>query len=496
MTPFDRFLDAFGDRLADASANRSARLRRRRSLVFIGALPAGTVVAVVALLVSSGRQLDPVAEARAALAPPGEIVYMKITSTLIAPKTSHPTPPQTTEQWSATDPPRWRFVQRIQPGREEFAYAHGAQSYYNADRDRLQVRTGYSDRGPGARVPSLLGLGSGDVQADLRSMLAGGKVTDMGTARVGGRTVRRLVSERLQGQHFRTRLIYDVDPRSFAPVQATLSTTFPHMHFVTRMHIDDYKRIPLNARTVALLQIRDECHHPDACGGPQAPAGEVRAAEERPQGLSPPAGGDARSVTAPRSHRSFCTPADRRRRVPAGGRRRLQQEVDAMSNAADWEDKLQENPLLSRLVREAGMDDAITFWGYIGPSSDENTISLHPSLESPHGSVEIAKKDIVHVEDVPENILLFGAKVVWVRRDAAIARRGAEPAVTLGKMKRADTIDPASVPAPNLEEVQVGRLRMNVKTLASDPDCHSPCATCRDCSSVCICICRYTDPPA
>lgn len=165
-----------------------------------------------------------------------------------------------------------------------------------------------------------------------------------------------------------------------------------------------------------------------------------------------------------------------------------------MGNAADWEDKLQENPLLSQLVSEAGTEDAITFWGYIGPSSNENAISLHPSLESPHGSVEISKGDIVHVEDVPESILLFGAKVVWVRRDAAITRRGGNSADALGKMKRQDTVE-APMPV-NVEEVSSGRLRMNMKTLASDPDCHSPCATCRDCSSVCICICRYTDPPA
>jgi hypothetical protein len=144
------------------------------------------------------------------------------------------------------------------------------------------------------------------------------------------------------------------------------------------------------------------------------------------------------------------------------------------------------------LVREV-TEDAITFWGYIGPSNDENAISLHPSLESPHASIEIAKSDIVHVEDVPESILLFGAKVVWVRRDAAIARRDADTASVLGKLKHQDIAEEAA-PA-NVEDVQSGRLRMQMKVAASDPDCHSPCATCRDCSSVCICICRYTDPP-
>jgi len=163
-----------------------------------------------------------------------------------------------------------------------------------------------------------------------------------------------------------------------------------------------------------------------------------------------------------------------------------------MSGEAGWQEGLEENPLLSRLVREAGVDESITFWGYIGPSSDENVISLHPSLETPRGSIEIAKSDILHVEDVPESILLFGAKVVWVRSDAAIVRHGAGTADVVGKLKQQDRVD-AAVPA-NLEEVRSGRLRMQVKAAASDSDCHSPCATCRDCSSVCICICRYTDP--
>lgn len=93
---------------------------------------------------------------------------------------------------------------------------------------------------------------------------------------------------------------------------------------------------------------------------------------------------------------------------------------------------------------------------------------------------------------MPESILLFGAKVVWVKRDAAISRRGADTAGAVGKLKQQDRVE-AAVPT-NLEEVQSGRLRMQVKVAANASDCYSPCATCRDCSSVCICICRYTDP--
>lgn len=166
-----------------------------------------------------------------------------------------------------------------------------------------------------------------------------------------------------------------------------------------------------------------------------------------------------------------------------------------MDHAEKSDEKLQANPLLSRLLRDAGVEDSITFWGYIGASPRENAISLHPSLETPAASIEIAKDDILHVEDVPESILLFGAKVVWVRRDAAIVRSGAVTAADAGRMKRQDVAE-ATQPA-QVEEVQSGRLRMQMRSaMARDADCHSPCATCRDCSSVCICICRYTDPPA
>ena len=50
--------------------------------------------------------------------------------------------------------------------------------------------------------------------------------------------------------------------------------------------------------------------------------------------------------------------------------------------------------------------------------SREGWVTLHPSLQNPADSVEIAREDILHVEDVPETVLLFGAKVVWVRKDA------------------------------------------------------------------------------
>lgn len=156
----------------------------------------------------------------------------------------------------------------------------------------------------------------------------------------------------------------------------------------------------------------------------------------------------------------------------------------------DVSDKLSENPLLAQLTREA-MGETITFWGYIGPSENKDIIALYPNLQSPADYVEISRTDILHVEDVPENILLFGAKVIWVRRDAKIGRRRLDTA-------EASLAVPAAVRQlpqdDDIVEVQKGRLRMRMRSPSVRSDCVSPCATCRDCSSVCICICRYTDP--
>ena len=47
---------------------------------------------------------------------------------------------------------------------------------------------------------------------------------------------------------------------------------------------------------------------------------------------------------------------------------------------------------------------------------------------------------------------------------------------------------------PPIVEVEKGRLRMQMKARSDEPDCYSLCATCRDCSSVCISICQYVPP--
>ena len=272
----DRYLDDFGGRLAGAPP---ARRRPRRIIVAIcGA--AMTAVLAALVLSASGERLDPVAEARAALAPAGDIVYMKITSKHHSPTANSVPPPRTAELWSARDPLRWRFVETIpRPsrraggmadasgpifGRSELSYGEGEQRAYLAERDVLTVTTGYGDGSSAARIPSLLGAGAGDPQSDLRAMLADGKVTDEGERQVGGRTIRRFVSVRRRDAAndpaIVWRLVYDVDPDTFAPLEGRISLRFPGREpaprITTVMHVDAYERIPLDATTAKLLEIR------------------------------------------------------------------------------------------------------------------------------------------------------------------------------------------------------------------------------------------------
>jgi hypothetical protein len=119
----------------------------------------------------------------------------------------------------------------------------------------------------------------------------------------------------------------------------------------------------------------------------------------------------------------------------------------------------------------------------VGPPRQEDHVTLYPSLEDLSSAVEIPLKDVLHIEDVPESILLFGAKVLWVRRDAVVVRR------------RSDTAESSttSETAGDTSEIRAGRLHLRVKAERSGP--HSPCATCRDCSSVCVSSCRAKSQP-
>ncbi len=270
----DRYLDDFGARLSSAATAPPPR-RRRPLVVALACAVVAAVAAGAVIATGSGDSLDPVAEARAALAPPGEIVYMKVTAEVLGADSGPP--PTTSEQWSAQDPPRWRLVQ-VHPdtpggggsydqhgrivGREEISYAHGEQSRYVAERDTLDVTQGFSDDDPVSTVPSLLPT-SGDPDADLRTMLQDGAVTDEGEVEAGGRTVRRFIAvQRSDEGNVLRRLAYDADPDTFAPISGELTVHIgspgggARDPFRLRIQVDAYERIPLDAASAELLAIQ------------------------------------------------------------------------------------------------------------------------------------------------------------------------------------------------------------------------------------------------
>jgi hypothetical protein len=118
-----------------------------------------------------------------------------------------------------------------------------------------------------------------------------------------------------------------------------------------------------------------------------------------------------------------------------------------------------ENPVLAKLVA-AGAVNAIALTGYIGPPITGGRITLYPSLADLSSSVEIASSDILHFEPVPETILPYGGVIVWVKKEAEIARRHVE--------------NVSALPTSNLVEVRAGRLRIFKRVQEPPPPAPQP----------------------
>jgi hypothetical protein len=151
MSDLDRYLDDLGAKLDRARPRRS-----RRPLVAIPAL--ALAIAAAALVFGPGGQshpVDAIAAARAALETDGQILHMKVRieldpSTSISPgaKIAH-----YDEQWSQSDPKRWRFHQARTDGSwSEVAYSDGTSTDYDSDTNRRRDITGYRDSDPQARA--------------------------------------------------------------------------------------------------------------------------------------------------------------------------------------------------------------------------------------------------------------------------------------------------------------------------------------------------------
>jgi hypothetical protein len=254
MSELDRYLDDLGRRLDQAQPPRSRRLT-----IGLGAAVA-LALAIVAVVFASSpggerRPLNAIAEARAALAPDGQILYIRIRFDIPATAAGSA---NVTEQWSTDHPLRWRFVQHtLNGGQEERAYGAGVLSTFYADDDLLVRQEGYVDHDPSVRPASIFGQRGGDPDTDLQAMLAAGKLVDRGEQRVDGRTVRRLESRDAHDPMALRTVVYDVDPKTFAPVGGAFTYFRPGHVFVDtiRFRVERYERLPITKANARLLTV-------------------------------------------------------------------------------------------------------------------------------------------------------------------------------------------------------------------------------------------------
>ena len=141
MSELDRYLDRLGHRFAGARVPRS-----RRPLIALPTLAAIAVAIVAATLAfgpgGQGRPVNAVAAARAALESQGQILHIKVRIELDPSVQISPgaTIAQTNEQWSQTEPRRWRFREtRTNGSWAEFAYVDGTSTDYASDTNRRRV---------------------------------------------------------------------------------------------------------------------------------------------------------------------------------------------------------------------------------------------------------------------------------------------------------------------------------------------------------------------
>ncbi|WP_214325394.1 hypothetical protein [Nonomuraea sediminis] len=159
------------------------------------------------------------------------------------------------------------------------------------------------------------------------------------------------------------------------------------------------------------------------------------------------------------------------------------------------EHTLQVNPLLARLLSH-GVETCV-FRGYVGPSENDGSIRLYPSLGRLNFSIEIRVADIVETAPAPKAALPHDGTVIWVRNDAEVVFHGdTVTVVPVRTLRGAATavVDNAVVSgsgeAAKHVDIVRGRLRMSVPAAASviRDDC-DVCASCRGCAS-CTSVCQ------
>jgi hypothetical protein len=83
-------------------------------------------------------------------------------------------------------------------------------------------------------------------------------------------------------------------------------------------------------------------------------------------------------------------------------------------------DPLAEHPLVKKLVQDPSHPgDTVVLVGYPGKSTSDKVIRLYDDL-SFKSYKEIDKKDILHADNIPKDVMAEGATIVWVSKDSQI----------------------------------------------------------------------------
>jgi hypothetical protein len=235
--------------------------------------------ALVLTGIGGGGRLDVLTQAKAALAPAGQIVHLVTTahtemrggsqSEIVGPEAEE-NGPRVAERWSTTKPLRWRVASTVpivtahgtSTGPVQRAYGDGTEELYIQPLNTLNVRTGVSEGSPWVSM-SAGPLGS-DPVARIHAMLEAGQLHEAGNGTVGGHAVKRLIGQELEAPagdpHQPWPVEYDVDPETFAPVRFTVEeagVSIPGNTGVPTLVVDvnAYEALPLNERTASLLSI-------------------------------------------------------------------------------------------------------------------------------------------------------------------------------------------------------------------------------------------------
>jgi hypothetical protein len=311
-TGYGRLLDGFGQMLQEAET-RTAGAQHGHRRAAAGALALAAIATAIGTVMltgaGSGGRLDIMAQAEAALEPPGQVVHLITTSRMemrggsqaeiVGPEAGDNTP-RVEERWSASQPARWRLVatvpfvtaQGTHPEQVQRSFVGGVEEVYLQSLNTLDITTGMSE--DSTRVSLRDGPLGVDPAARIRSMLEAGQLHNVGSGSVDGHTVERLVGDELGpplgSRHLPWPVEYDVDANTYIPVRFTVEEagmSFPgNTGTPTQVvEVNAYEQLPLNETTVSLLSIHPAgspivIHH-DQTASSQAPDGRAEQSARR-----------------------------------------------------------------------------------------------------------------------------------------------------------------------------------------------------------------------